>query len=320
MIFSTIVSLRNKYYDSQKNVIASKIPVISIGNISSGGTGKTPTCILLASKLQEMCFQPICIGRNIHPSSKKTILSEPKNPLGAEIIGDELCLIQEKCSIPILSTISKSKAAIEFEDLFLRNLEKPVYIIDDGFQHRAISRVVDIVLVDNETILGRLIPFGKNREPLSSLKRADIVLNFCENSPNEFFDQYSSQVFTAKKTYSKPYFFRKEPQIDQKQIFVISSIAKPKKFRQDLLSQGYLIMGYIDFADHHSYTEKDIRRICQEFQNSKSSYFVTTEKDVVKLKKYSDFCNSFPILVCPQIVTIDDETKFIQKIVDKLPL
>lgn len=320
MIFSTIVALRNKYYDSQSHVKTSKIPVISIGNISSGGTGKTPTSIFLATKLQELGFHPVCIGRNIHPSSKKTILSEPKNPLSAEIIGDELCLLQEKCSIPILSTTSKSKAAVEFEEYLLQHLVKPVYIIDDGFQHRAISRSVDIVLVDDETVNGHLIPFGINREPLSSLKRADIVLNFCKNSPNEFFHQYSSQVFTAKKTYSKPYFLRKEPKIDQKQILVISSIAKPKKFRKDLLSQGYFIVGYKDFADHHSYNEKDIRRISQEFQNSNASYFVTTEKDVVKLKKYSDFCNSFPILVCPQIVSIEDETLFIQKIVDKLPI
>lgn len=318
MIFSLIVSVRNKYYDSQKHVKTSKIPVISIGNISSGGTGKTPVSIFLISKLQKLGFQPICIGRNIHPQSKNTIFSDPTNPKDVSVIGDELCLVQEKCSIPILSTTSKSKAVIEFEEYFLSTFKKPLYIIDDGFQHRAISRNVDIVLVDDETINGRLIPFGKNREPISSLQRADVILNFCKNTPKEYFLNFSNNVFEAKKEYSKLYFLQNEIPLNQKNIFVLSSIAKPKKFRNDLLLQGNTISGYIDFPDHHNYSLNDIKRISKDFLHSGALYFVTTEKDVVKLKKYSDFCNSFPIHVYPQIVTIEDDSLLLKKILHKI--
>lgn len=320
MIFSTIVSLRNKFYDSKKNVKTSKIPVISIGNISSGGTGKTPTCILLATKLILAGFQPICIGRNIHSTTKQTIYSDQLHPLATEIIGDELSLIQRKCAIPILSTSSKSKAAIEYEDFFLENLSNPIYIIDDGFQHRAISRNVNIVLVDDDTVNGRLLPFGRNREPLNSLKRADIILNFCIDTSNEFFLQYCSEVFSAKKEYSTTYFQNNEPQNVKNDIFVISSIAKPTKLRQDLQNMGNNIKGFIDFPDHYNYQSKDIIRISDEFQNSNASYFVTTEKDIVKLEKYSDFCISFPILVYPQIVTITDEHLFLKKIIDNISI
>lgn len=316
MIFSTLVSLRNKYYDSKKNVKTSKIPVISIGNISSGGTGKTPTCIKFATILKEEGFQPICIGRNIHPTSKRTIFSDQLHPYNAEIIGDELSLIQKKCSIPILSTTSKSKAAIEFEEFFLKNLSKPIYIIDDGFQHRAITRKVDIVLVDDETVNGHLLPFGRNREPINSLKRANFILNFCNNTSNEFFLNFCTDVFSANKEYSNTYFLKEKPHIEKNDIFVISSIAKPVKFRQDLQIQGNTIKGFIDFPDHYNYKNKDIIRITQEFQNSNASYFVTTEKDLVKLEKYSDFCNSYPILVYPQIVTIDDEHLLLNKIIE----
>lgn len=320
MIFSAIVSLRNKYFDSPKNVKTSKIPVISIGNISSGGTGKTPTCIYLIQKLKESGFDPICIGRNIHPISKETIYSHPDNPKDVDLLGDEVTLIQNRCSVPILSTSSKSKSAIEYEDFFRENLSNPIYIIDDGFQHRALSRKVDIVLVDDESIAGRMLPFGKNREPLHSLKRATIVLNFCLNTSNEFLQNYCANVFTAKKEYSNTYFLNKKPENQKKDIFVISSIAKPVKLRNDLQKEGNTIVGFIDFPDHFVYKTKDIVRIIQEFQNSKASYFVTTEKDLVKLKKYSDFCNSFPILVYPQIVTIADESLFLKKIQQTISL
>jgi len=316
MIFSLIVSLRNKFYDSKKYLKKSKIPVISIGNISSGGTGKTPTSILIAKLLIEEGFQPICIGRNIHPSSKGTIYSDPLHPINAEIIGDELSLIQRKFSIPILSTTSKSKAALEFEDYFLKNLTKPIYIIDDGFQHRAISRNVDIVLVDDETVNGHLLPFGRNREPINSLKRANIILNFCNQTSNEFLLNLCTEVFSAKKEYSNTYFLKIKPKNVNNDIFVISSIAKPEKLREDLQLQGNTIKGFIDFPDHYNYIAKDIFRITQQFQNSKASYFVTTEKDIVKLEKYSDFCNSYPILVYPQIVTIDDEPLLLKKIIE----
>ncbi len=324
MIFSTIVSLRNKYFDNQKNVKKSKIPVVSVGNISTGGTGKTPMCIFLAKTLLTLGYSPICIGRNINSSNKNIILlSDSNSPFNAQQIGDELALIQQKCSIPILSTSSKSHAALEYEEYFLSMYENPIYIIDDGFQHRAIHHIVDIVLVDDDSVNGNLLPFGRNREPLSSLKRATIVVNVGSIDVIRQIQPFSINVIEAKKVYDKPYFLKSLNQdeslpFDKSSCFVISSIAKPKKFRNDLTQQGVKILGYIDFKDHHQYTNSDLTSIKSKIQRIGAKYLVTTEKDAVKLEIYSDFCNSIPILVYPQSMKIIDEKIFTQLLKDQL--
>lgn len=316
--FELIVALRNLYYDNTKNSFSSQIPVISIGNISTGGTGKTPTCIYICSQLIKYGFEPICIGRNVNSSDFNTIYSDPISPKNSKIIGDELALIQSKVNIPILSTFSKVKAALEYEEYFLTQFKNPLYVIDDGFQHRALRRNIDVVLIDKESIQDSLLPFGRNREKLQSLQRADIVLNFSGDENTSLLKKYCKNVFVASKKKETAY-----PIVDLKvdenslkplqKVFVLSSIAKPKQFIENLQLE-YTICGSIEFKDHYFYSISDIEKIGNDFTISGADSIVTTEKDLVKLELFPDFCGNYPIHILPISLQIDNEVDFLQLI------
>lgn len=278
-VFEKIVDKRNAKYDSGKiSITKLNIPVISVGNLSLGGTGKTPFTIYLANYLKSIGRKPGVVGRGYGRKSKEDILVSDgkKIDTNPSICGDEMILIAEKAKIPVFAGEKKYESAKKLE---ASNLVDCI-IIDDGFQHRKLYRDVDIVLIDDNTLKKPYsIPKGVLREKLSNYKRADIV-----GLKNEI--SFNSEIDSFR-------FINKPIGVDtildigtDQRILAVSGIAKPKKFLETL---DNLAINYIDemkFKDHYLYQNSDIDKIITYLRKKKLNTIVTTEKDFTKLKAY----------------------------------
>jgi len=175
LIFKLITWIRNRLYDKNifRSLKANQCKIISVGNISVGGTGKTPVIRFLADYLKEMGFKVAILSRGYRRKSKGTIIVSDGNETLANLqqAGDEPYLLARQLdSIPVIVEADRYKGARFIQD----NFQPDVILLDDAFQHRRLHRDLDIVLVDASVGFGRgfLLPAGFLREPISSLKRA----------------------------------------------------------------------------------------------------------------------------------------------------
>lgn len=295
--FGALVNIRNKKYDENGAVIQVSTPVISVGNLSVGGTGKTPFVIMLAKYFLSKNLKPGIVGLGYKRKSDGEIIVCDGNSIlvDAETAGDEMLLIALSLNVPVIAHESKSEAAKSMAEKF-----KPdVILVDDGFQHRNLYRDLDIVLIDRETVENpHLMPEGRLREPIESLKRADIV-SFTGNFEItqkilDNIDETAVQI-KVKALQGTPYQFYNSEKIDTKEVRQIKSgivafagIAKPNKFRDMLQNSGYNIADFINFSDHHIYKESDIKKISDICKKNNVNFFGTTEKDFVKISKFKN--------------------------------
>ncbi|MFW6131542.1 MAG: tetraacyldisaccharide 4'-kinase [Candidatus Aminicenantaceae bacterium] len=269
----------------------SPIPVLSIGNISFGGTEKTPLAIHLVSFFIKEKIRVGIISRGYKGKweNKGGVLSDGKNIYGSwEDAGDEPFMMSK--TIPQAGVYigknryhSCQKAAQSGFDLA---------ILDDGFQHRQLCRDLDIVLIN---------PLEKIalREPFISLKRADILL-IKKNSGK--IKEKLSHRFKKKHIYEykviKKGFFPMgktiplaENQLKNKRILVFSGIARPERFHNMLQNSGIKSYFSINFPDHHHYPLSSIKRILKKYKSIGAQAIITTEKDTVKIKEHPAFSN-----------------------------
>lgn len=323
-IFAYFVKRRNASYDLKKKKHCElSIPVISIGNISVGGSGKTPFTIELAKLLIKNNIRPAIIGRGYkRQSSGGLIVSDGANIFAnPEQAGDEMFLIAKKIPSPVVVHQKKYEAAKIVE----KNFKVNAILLDDGFQHRKLKRDLDIVIVDSKTIEQPcLLPRGRLREPLASLSRADILLLYSKNDlpkiscflkkdAEVFFIQVKSDGIRRLDDYSHlacDSYKEKNSDIppfvnaDSKNTFAtLSSIANPNRFINSL--KDFKIKHSFIFRDHHIYRKKDIQGIIKQSKQLKINAIISTEKDAVKLYKYKKLFVANSIFVYVFSIKID---------------
>jgi len=185
-----------------------------------------------------------------------------------------------------------------------------------------LHRDLDIVLIDGYSLSTGMLPFGRLREPHSSLKRADIIILTKGTTKKQF--QYNvhfnnainKPLFEAKQVFSSPYYLSNNAplpsQIDTKKIIVLTGIASPDSFLTMLNEAQYEVVKHIKKKDHHNYTQNDIDNICNECNNNNCKYLATTEKDAVKLAEYLDVfsINEINVIVFPIALELCDEEAF----------
>ena len=304
-----VINFRNWLYD-HKILKEMKLPcpVISVGNITVGGTGKTPCVIMLARMLQKNGFKPAVISRGYGSRSINpvNIISDgDKVLLDSETAGDEPYLIaQELKNVPVITganRIATGKAAI---DKFGAN----VIICDDAMQHRQIFRDINLVLLDNRSLNenNRMLPRGRLREPVKELKRADaIILTRADEAQQA--DKKTGEIIKSIpvfKSIHKPkdiiradFNERKPvPELKEKKVYAFCGIAKPDSFRKILLSAGARILSFDVFPDHHRYKKSELEKIRNGFISCSADYLMTTEKDAVRLKNYPEFLKILSVL------------------------
>jgi len=276
------VLLRNYLYD--KGIKKSKkvgVPVISIGNLSVGGTGKTPMVRFLVESLYKN-YKIAVISRGYKRKTKglKLVYSDGKVKLTLEEAGDEPYLLA-KCfqrkgirnAIIIVDEVRFRGAKFAVE-----NFGVNLIILDDGFQHRAMARDLDIVLLKKRDLKDALLPFGRLREPLKNLQRADaIVLSYQDVYPFEVSIR-SKPVFKMYRTNWGVYDYSWKKidikELLRKEFIVFSGLGDNEQFLLSVKRLGIKIKKFLKFPDHYSYKNASF---------DKEEFYLTTLKDWVKL-------------------------------------
>ncbi|MBU3699114.1 MAG: tetraacyldisaccharide 4'-kinase [Candidatus Kapabacteria bacterium] len=275
-LYGRLVERRNTQYDHrQRPIVPVECPVISVGNLSAGGTGKTPTVQMLVRMLRQAGRRPAIVMRGYRRRSRGLVVVHDGVHMLATVdaAGDEAALHATVLGVPVVVSADKVEAAAYAAG----NLPCDVIIVDDGFQHRALHRDVDVVIVDAATIGGSLLPAGRLREPLSSLKRADIVLLGTGVTTADVQPHVKSTacIYELTTTTSCPAPLNRP-------VVAVSGIARPERFHSALYDLGYTVAESIVYGDHHRYTAFNVRTITAAATRHNASV-ITTAKDQVKL-------------------------------------
>lgn len=301
LLYRSGVTLRNVLYDTGIfRVLRMPCPVISVGNIVVGGTGKTPTVIMLADMLNDRGWKPAVLsrgygGRRKRESDAAVVSDGRKVLMDPEEAGDEPVLIAQRLpGIPVIIAGDRSRAG----RLAVERFGSDVLILDDGFQHRRLARDIDIVLLDGERPFGNgfLLPRGGMREPHGALRRADaLILTSGGGTGNVPLEEIPHiPVFEGRRRsvdFVKGRENETRPLADLmgKRVCAFSGIANPDGFRRMLESLCVDIASFLPFPDHHVYTAGDVENIKKVCRDSGAHLMVTTEKDGIKLACFPDF-------------------------------
>ncbi|MBI4682252.1 MAG: tetraacyldisaccharide 4'-kinase [Nitrospirae bacterium] len=292
-----------KFYCRNPNRLPAK--VISIGNLTLGGTGKTPAVIAVAQEAKKRGHNPCILTRGYKGKAKDiAFVSRGEGPLLNPLeAGDEAYLMAETLKrVTIIKGKDRFRAGIAAFDnaqFAIVNLQAPpLFILDDGFQHWKLHRDVDVLLIDATNPFGneKLFPEGRLREPLRAMKRAhiivitkaDMAIQGAITAITRRIKQYNSDapIFTASHKPAGLISASGEAAelntLRNKQIYAFSGIANPAYFQSTLRSSGARIVEFMNFRDHHIYSRKDMDKIKSEALGLE---IVTTEKDLVKLKE-----------------------------------
>jgi len=274
-IYGGVVGTRNALYD--RGLLRSRRlqgPVISVGNLYAGGTGKTPFVILLGELLKARGIKFDVLSRGYGRRSKGVRLVDPAG-LPQEF-GDEPLLIARRLQAPVIVGKDRYQAGLCAESKFGPRL----HLLDDGFQHRALARDFDIVLVTPKDASDRLLPAGRLREPLKSLRRADAVV-LASGASAESFPIDKKMVWRVRRGIDLKNLTAAPPRP-----VVFCAIARPQNFVLQLRAANIEPVAEAFYRDHHAYNEKDVRELLALKQRSEAGGFVTTEKDAVNLGGY----------------------------------
>jgi tetraacyldisaccharide 4'-kinase len=293
-IYGVVVGARNAFYE-QHWLRSRRLqePVISVGNLSTGGSGKTPFVILLGELLKARGIRFDVLSRGYGRETRGVLLVDPGGM--PRDFGDEPLLIARRLQAPVVVGENRHEAGRFAESRFGPQL----HLLDDGFQHRGLARDFDIVLVTPEDARDRLLPGGRLREPLQSLRRADAVVLASGASP-ESFPLAGKTVWRVRRgivTQSANRNVAARP-------VVFCGIARPQNFLLQLRAAGVDPVAEAFFRDHHAYTEKDVRDLLQLRERSEAGGFVTTEKDAVNLGGY--LAALTPLAVVPVTMELAD--------------
>lgn len=271
--------------------------VVSIGNLTVGGTGKTPVTLWLARWFQQQGWRVAIVSRGYKARCDHTVVSTGTGPLVAwQEVGDEPYLLAQALpGVPVL--ISKARALGGYEAWERFGAE--VVLLDDGFQHHALSRDLDLVLVDASQPFGRgsLLPAGVLREPLAALRRADAVLltrvdmaaeavpALCQHlrtwlpeQPIYLATMENTGLYNHHTTsLMKPHW------LQGRRVVAFAGIGNPRAFTHTITRSGGLVLACFLFPDHYPYTLADWQEILQKAQQYQADAVVTTEKDAVRI-------------------------------------
>ncbi len=293
-VFSAITRTRNALYErgTFRSTNLNR-PVISVGNITTGGTGKTPLVEFVARTVAEQ-GKRVCIltrGYGRKDSKQRIIVSDGSsvfsNPTEA---GDEPYLLAR--NLPGVAVISDANR-ISAGQGAIKHLRTECFVLDDGFQHRQLARDLDIVTIDamNPWGGGELLPFGGLREPLEGLKRTScLVLTRCDQV-----DDVSETVRTlAQLSGDRPIFkshmkmarvvaLNEAPDDVPKKLATFCAIGNPGSFIESVRQQDHEIVFQTSFRDHYIYTQADIDKLVHDAKRAGAECLITTAKDAVKL-------------------------------------
>jgi tetraacyldisaccharide 4'-kinase len=291
-LYYTGYRLKTAYDLSRRKKLS--VRVISMGNLTTGGTGKTPAAISLAREARLRGRRPCILTRGYRGRAKGPVVVTPDKD--AALVGDEPLLMARLLGdIPVVKGADRYASAMH-----ALNTVSPtpdLFILDDGFQHRRLHRDLDILLMNARNPFGnmKLLPAGSLREPVDRMQRADVIV--ITKSGEDDTEKLEEQI----KKYgpnAHVFFSRHVPTsvklvaggdypiewLSGRAVYAFSGIAEPGHFISILKNAGAKIAGSRAFRDHHAFTRRDIEKIEDEAGKIGVDWIITTEKDIMRLK------------------------------------
>ncbi|MGC2496893.1 MAG: tetraacyldisaccharide 4'-kinase [Acidobacteriaceae bacterium] len=310
-LYAAAVAAKNAAYD-RGWVHAKRLrwPVVSIGNLSVGGSGKTPLTIRVAELLRERGVAVDVLSRGY---GRRSTAVERVNPKGtAESFGDEPLEIARATGVPVYVGPSRYAAGLLAEG----SAPGPgLHLLDDGFQHRQLARDVDIVVLHRSDFGGRLLPAGWLREGFASLRRAQILALREEDADLE-------SILRGRGLEQPIWWMERRLEVaGEQRVVAFCAIARPEEFFSGLRSSGVQIAAMRAWRDHHLYTQGDIADLIELRRQHEAEAFVTTEKDHVRLTPESlrMLESEAPVQVARLRVRLRDEAAVIEQLCALLP-
>ena len=326
-IYGKVAEFRNALYD--KGVFEDfdlGSPVISVGNLTAGGTGKTPLVAYIANILADR-GETVCIltrGYGRTDPKKRVVVTDGKQILtDAEHAGDEPFELAKKLLGKVI--IMADADRVSAGEWAKRKFGVTVFILDDGFQHRKVKRDLDIVCIDATDPFGggKMLPAGRLREHKVGLGRADVVIitranigsgiavlrsNIADINPEAAIftsETAISGVVGLEAFHAKTQ--RSQSEINESKVFAFCGIGNPEIFFKQLWQDGFEAAGTKAFRDHHHYSQNDINEIEKQARDAAADVLLTTAKDAVKLQELQF---TLPCYVVEIEMVIDGEEKF----------
>lgn len=336
LVYSQLAKIRSVLY--QNNILKKNeagVPVISIGNITTGGTGKTPFTAFLAEALKsEYKIAIISRGYGAVTDVEEPFLIKDDDQLYADAAeaGDELFMLARSSEqLIFIRSANRYQGTKLAED---RGAE--LILLDDGFQHYQLKRNADIVLIDAEEPFSnnRVLPAGLLREPFAALKRADLfLLNRSENVDLSQIKELRNSLNTLSP--SNKGIFRAETRLDncvsvasqekesldflkEKKVFAFSGIGSPEAFKKSIESAGAKVVSYRIFKDHYNYQKEDLLTLLDQYSDSQADLILTTEKDAVKLFDFAEMIGELPFYYLKISLTIENREKLLAIVKDRI--
>ncbi len=310
-VYSTGLAIRNRRYDRSSACASSSIPVISVGNITVGGTGKTPLVIDLVTRLDRLGRSPAVLARGYGSP-----VDEPN---------DEERLIRRYCPSAIyIADPNRVRAA----DRAARQLGADVAVLDDGFQHRRLARNLDIVLIDATCPFGynHVLPRGLLREPLIGLRRAGLfVVTRCDQVSANALARVEAELRRIADDVPIIRCLHRVasieplgggdsiPDIAGRRVILFASIGRPAAFATTVASLGAAIVATHWWPDHYHYRSRDVRELVARHRRLPHDLLLTTEKDAVKLTDLKGIDSSSIAVVRVAIEFVADGGTILQR-------
>lgn len=341
VIYGFLINARIALY--KKSIFKQKklsCKVISVGNITVGGTGKTPMTIYLAQMLTGLGYKVAVVSRGYRGKYEKKggIVSNGKKVfIGPELSGDEPFMMAAKLkNIPIIVGQNRYESGLTA----IKDFNVDIVLLDDGFQHIKLFRDINILLLDHSRPFGNLhlIPRGILREPVKSVKRADTFLftgTSSDNTQTSDLLKSVSKSCTVFETYNSAYYFNagKDSKADSiaflrekvsndygwlagKKVVAFSGIAGNERFKKTIEEFNCKILSFFEFADHYYYCDDDIKEISQSAINLSAEFVMTTEKDFARMEGRFNF--PADLIVVGVAVDFKDDNSFKSFIINRL--
>lgn len=293
-------------------------PVVSIGNLSTGGAGKTPLTIALAQLLTARGIHVDVLSRGYGRTGSEPARVRPDGT--AAEFGDEPLLIARATGVPVYVAARRYDAGLLAEREATRQQDDPLsrvssaHILDDGFQHLPLARAVDILLLNRDDWQDSPLPGGNLREALRAAKRASILAIPAEDTALEAELRawgWSGPVWRLQRR-------MEAPQIDGP-VSAFCGIARPEQFFSGLVQAGVKVAARKTFRDHYRYTASDVAKLLAAARAAGATALITTEKDAVRLGALAAlFPPEMPLKTAGLVTGIQDESAAIDWLVARL--
>jgi tetraacyldisaccharide 4'-kinase len=296
-IFAAAVRARRRWYERHPEARRRlSRPVVSVGNLAMGGSGKTPTVACLARRMLAWGERPSILSRGYGRATTRdgvVVVRDPGRVLGtlAESGDEPLMLARSLDDVSVLVSPDRYLAGRLAE----QHLGATVHILDDGFQHLALERDVDLLLVTEEDRRdGRTLPLGRLREPLDASAAADATI-----AVGPMFPEDATWRLIPSPAATEP---SAEP------VLVVAGIARPQRLTSRAREAGWTVVDTLVFPDHHSYSRRDVESILARARESGARMILTSPKDEVRLERHLPL--ALPMVVLPYDVSIEPAEEF----------